>query len=359
MSMRCDVNDPGDMMGRRIERKSPLPGEPGGPVVVLPTDVPKDDSELDALIGSTQNESIAPATRALEDSFVQTKSALAPLPNSDFEGEGPAQGSSKPFKMPRCPSCQQFMLIPERGEPYCPACNPPAVSNRIPMMNGHAPIRVPVDAPKVEAPKVPARLGPFETLKGCDMFLPVKTVRGTYAIKMRQIRAFDSWHLSTNVVRDQQCIVRTGLAFNEEFQKNAYIVQGLTTVDLDGQPAIISTKGALRFNSNVIDLGGELALEFWICASELKMTQGSFVAELVPIKDYTTALDSLFNIIKNINNEVVELRSILSNKDSKAPEQEKEVKKEKHDAPKKTAKVKAPEIKTAPKQKLKLKLKVK
>jgi len=186
----------------------------------------------------------------------------------------------------KCPQCKQFMLRPQHGDDYCPACNPPVPKVDMVPIPGKRPVRIEnqeklaeLTRPKVIESKT---AGPFTAYHGFNMFLPKETSLGTWAVRSRELMVGGSWHKGAVLPRDTQVLVRTGIAYDAAFN-TPYIVRGLTTLDLGGEPSFVSTKHEAYFNSNVIDVDGELCLAFHLHGDRAHIKPGDFIAELLPV----------------------------------------------------------------------------
>ena len=135
------------------------------------------------------------------------------------------------------------------------------------------------DVPEEEPdPKQEAKDYGFEPyLEGADMFLPDKTEKRTWYVKVRQTGFFfDKTFQSGNVTgRDQHLFIKTGLKYNALF-KNPCIIHAL-------EDTIISHE--TFFFPNVFDIDGEATICLYcLMAQRLRVKQGMSIAEIFFVK---------------------------------------------------------------------------
>ena len=219
------------------------------------------------------------------------KPQQAPPPaEEEDEVPGPKAGNDfaatlKPLGL--CPTCQQFMFRPDDGgEDFCPACSPPSINPSKAVTFKGRPIRTqdaPPPAPYETIIPKSERIGPYTAFKGFNAFLPKKTKRGSWALRCRQVHTGGQWNDNVSMPRDQQALIRTGIAYDETFTKNCHLIQGIASLDLDGQDCLIATKHEIVFNQSIIEVDGEVCVAFYLHGTMAKIKQGDFVAEMVPL----------------------------------------------------------------------------
>lgn len=114
----------------------------------------------------------------------------------------------------------------------------------------------------------------FETIKDLDMFMPEKSERDGYYLKLRAAKGMDGIvYPSHTYQRDDDVLIYTGVRYNSVF-KSPHFVKELPE---------LCHKHGIFMGLNTMDLDGELVLHMYIRGSKVRFNQGMPIAELVVI----------------------------------------------------------------------------
>lgn len=124
-----------------------------------------------------------------------------------------------------------------------------------------------------EAKTISNNIG-FETIKDLDMFMPEKSERDGYYLKLRAAKGMDGIvYPSHTYQRDDDVLIYTGVKYNSVF-KSPHFVKELPE---------LCHKHGIFMGLNTMDLDGELVLHMYIRGSKVRFNQGMPIAELVVI----------------------------------------------------------------------------